>query len=224
MYQVQRDSFARVQLINVWKTVAGPSQTPAGRPRFCQYRLPMTDPRGSAAWALAEATRIRDWQVRAAARIQSDVRDLQDKLREAGESKLRAIGSILAQRASLRISIEEHDVRTHVADDESSLASLRAEYAELLDRLVAKQIRPFSADRLTRWSRLADLGELEKVDFKRPPTVLDENMLTATDRERRGSPHPEPSPDSLRPSRFSLSGDCSCAPQARAPQRHAPIP
>lgn len=120
-------------------------------------------------WATAEATRIRDWQSRTAGQIQSAVRDLQEKLRAAGESNLRAIGSLLAQRAGLRVSVEEHDVRVQAAASNSDRESRLAERDELLYLLASKHLRPCSLDRLTRWSRLVDLEELQGVESKRPP-------------------------------------------------------
>ena len=128
----------------------------------------MSDPSTTACeWAARETLRVRNWHAHTADRIRSAVCDLQEKLRQAAESKLRGISSMIIQRASLRVSIEEHDKRIEASDD-VSLASYEKERSEVLGLLASKRIRPFSDYLLSRWSQLVHLKELADPGFLAP--------------------------------------------------------
>ena len=121
-------------------------------------------------WADTESARIRAWQVHTADRIRLLVCEIRELLLQAAESKLRAVGSILTQRAALRISIEEHDARLDDADVVHRVLCV-AERSKLLDLLRSKEIRPYSDERHFRWSQLVGSGsdELSAERFEPPP-------------------------------------------------------
>ena len=140
-------------------------------------------------WAVVESERVKVWQTSAAERIRLAVRDLQEKLRQAGRSKARAIAGILAQRACLRLSIEEHDA--HIAEfNDEGLALRKSERHEFLRQLQSSEVRPFSPGLSSRWSRLAELDELDAAKFLPPGDESKDDPSAAVDDDDDAPPSP----------------------------------